>query len=135
MDQYIQKEQTTSPNSNRRQSNVLSPSDEEKLKVKKKAIKSLKEPADQDQNLMFEEEKREKSRGKKSGKLTEEQVECDAFELPQLSSIEDEKENPQRKKENAQTEMSEHESKNLCKNSNEELKGIIGSLVEEMKCL
>ena len=38
MDQYIQKEQNTTPNSNKRQSNVLSPPDEEKLKAKKKAI-------------------------------------------------------------------------------------------------
>ena len=36
MDQYIQKDQATSFSSNKRQSSVLSPPDDEKLKAKKK---------------------------------------------------------------------------------------------------
>ena len=36
---------------------------------------------------------------------------------------------------NIQKEQSEYENQNSCKDSNDELKGIIGSLVEEMKCL
>ena len=36
IDQYIQKDHSTTPNSNKHQSNALSPPDEEKLKAKKR---------------------------------------------------------------------------------------------------
>ena len=40
MDSYLQKDQIVTPLNNKRQSNVLSPSEEEKSKAKKKNIKS-----------------------------------------------------------------------------------------------
>ena len=61
-------------------------------------MKSFKEPADQDQIPILGEEKREKSKGKrKSGKPTEEQIECDDHESLQSGSIEDEKQKSKKK--------------------------------------
>ena len=74
LDQYIQKDTTTISNSNKHQSNVLSPPEEEKIKAKKATMKVPKEPT-------------------------------------------------------------KHEDQTLCKDPNEELKNIIGPLVEEMKLL
>ena len=69
------------------------------MKAKKKATKSLKELEEQDQTTTFDDEKREKSKGKKkSGKPTEEHIECDAFESPvNVTEDEKEKENPPQK--------------------------------------
>ena len=51
------------------------------------------------------------------------------------SLIEEEKQKLKKNKGNIEKEKSENENQNSCKDSNDEFKGIIGSLVEEMKCL
>ena len=56
MDLYLQKDQVATFSNNKRQSNILSPPKEEKLKVKKKNIKSV----DQEKDAGQAEEKPEK---------------------------------------------------------------------------
>ena len=78
----------------------------------------------------------EKCKGKrKSGKSLKEQIACDDQDLLLPNSTEDEKQKSIKKKGTIQKEQTKYDEQNMCKDSNEELKGIIGSLVEEMKCL
>ena len=134
IDQYIQKDQSITPNSNKWQSNVLSPPDEEKLKAKNMVtMKSLNDAAEHAQVYPSDEEK---SKGKrKTQKSLEEQTECDGQDLSLSNSTEDEKQKSKKKQGDIQKEHVEYKEQHTCKDSNEELKGIIGSLVEEMTCL
>ena len=61
MDSYLQKDQIVTPLNNKRQSNVLSPLEDEKLKAKKKNLKSIDHEKEAEQT----EEKPEKIKGKK----------------------------------------------------------------------
>ena len=61
MDSYLQKEQIVTPSNNKRQSNVLSPLEEEKSKIKKKNPKSI----DSEKEADHTGEKPEKIKGKK----------------------------------------------------------------------
>ena len=49
MDSYLQKDQMGTSSNNKRQSNVLSPTEDEKLKAKKKIIKHLDHEKDASQ--------------------------------------------------------------------------------------
>lgn len=60
MDLYLQKDQIATSSNNKRQSNILSPPEEENLKAKKKNIKST----DHERNASQVEEKSEKTKGK-----------------------------------------------------------------------
>ena len=65
MDSYLQKDQIVTPLNNKRQSNVLSPLEEEKSKVKKKNLKST----DHEREARADQKKnRKKLRGKRNQK-------------------------------------------------------------------
>ena len=96
-------------------------------------MKSFNEPAEHDQEHPPDEEKCKGKR--KSGKSLKEPIECDDQDLSIPNLTEGEKQKSRKKNGNIQKDHTEYEEQNTCKDSNEELKGIIGSLVEEMKCL
>ena len=135
IDSYLQWDQVGTFSNNKRQSNVLSPPEDEKPKAKKKIIKHV----DQDKDAPQSEEKPERTKGKiKPGKQMDGKKQSESNIITSQTDVE---------KENCQETETDRENvgsndnpqldlNNTTKsNSNNELKDIIGSLVEEMRSL
>ena len=137
MDSFLQKDQIVTPLNNKRQSNVLSPLEEEKSKAKKKNLKST----DHEKEAGQAEEKPKKIKGKwKSGKQNVEHMQeiCNT-PIPSATSktVEEKISEHDIEIENHISQVNQQRSCNNTTNTtpDDELKAIIGSLIEEMRSL
>ena len=120
MDSYLQKEQIVTPSNNKRQSNVLSPLEEEKSKIKKKNLKSI----DCEKEAEHTEEKPEKIKGKKKTEKQCDETTQGDYNTPLPSTI-------------SQTgeEITIGHNNTTNTTPSDDFKTIIGLLVEEMRNL